>query len=323
MAYSPRFLGDYLKQRRLNFNIDFSEIERDTGIRPEYIDALEKRAFDKLPADIYLIPITRQYAKYLGLDEEAIVEQLKQEKADYLNHQNILHQETNKIVLSHTTPITGKKIFISLATSILALVVFYVVQQFYQVSSPPDIVIFEPASGITINSGNILVKGKTSNATKIEFNGKVINTDNDGQFNIPVDLKNGENNIAIVATSNNGQKNGENLIVYANIPQPPALQDHINKGAFTLALTASDTSWISVKTDGETIQKTMQVGDKEEFTGKNISLIAGNAGAIAVAVNNAPPTVLGDKGSVVRKNYSWDDTNLSYLSPSSQDQKLP
>lgn len=314
MASSPRFLGDYLKQRRLSCHIELSEIERDTGIRPDYIDALERRDFDKLPADIYLIPITRQYAKYLALDDNAIIEQLKAEKADHLNHKNQLLQNKNTTLLSNTTPITGKKIFISLATSILGLIVFYIVQQFYQVSSPPNIVIFEPASGVTINGGNILVKGKTSNASKIEFNGKVINTDKDGQFNIPVDLKNGENSIAIVATSNNGQKNGETLTVYANVPQTPALEDHINKGTFTLAMTAHDTSWISVKTDGETIQKTLQAGEKEEFTGKNIDIIAGNAGAIAIALNGSPATILGEKGSVVRKSYSWNDANLSYLS---------
>ncbi len=312
MALTPRFLGDYLKQRRLSFNIELSEIERDTGIRPDYIDALERRDFDKLPADIYLIPITRQYALYLGLDADTVISQLKEEKLDYLNHQNQLTVE-NKLVLSHTTPITGKKIFISLATSILGLIVFYIVQQFYQVSSPPDIVIFEPATGITVSSNNILVKGKTSNASKIEFNGKVINTDNEGQFNIPIDLKNGENNIAIVATSNNGQKNGENLIVYADIPQTAQLEDHVSKGTLTLAITATDTSWVSVKTDGTSVQKTMQAGEKEEFTGKNIDIIVGNAGALAVGLNGSPATVLGDRGSVVRKSYSWDDTNLSYL----------
>lgn len=312
MAFTPRFLGDYLKQRRLSFNIELSEIERDTGIRPEYIDALERRDFEKLPADIYLIPITKQYALYLGLDADAVINQLKEEKLDYLNHQNQLEID-NKLVLSHTSPITGKKIFISLATSILGLVVFYIVQQFYQVSSPPDIVIFEPATGITVSSNNILVKGKTSNASKIEFNGKVINTDTEGQFNIPVDLKNGENNIAIVATSNNGQKNGENLIVYADIPQTAQLEDHVTKGTLTLAITATDTSWISVKTDGESVQKTMKAGEKEEFTGKNIDIIAGNAGALAVGLNGSPATILGDRGSVVRKSYNWDDTNLSYL----------
>lgn len=312
MALTPRFLGDYLKQRRLSFNIELSEIERDTGIRPDYIDALERRDFEKLPADIYLIPITKQYARYLGLDADAVVNQLKEEKIDYLNHQNQLTIE-NKLVLSHTTPITGKKIFISLATSILGLVVFYIVQQFYQVSSPPDIVIFEPATGITVSSNNILVKGKTSNASKIEFNGKVINTDNEGQFNIPIDLKNGENTIAIVATSNNGQKNGENLTVYADIPQTAQLEDHVTKGTLTLAITATDTSWVSVKTDGTSVQKTMQAGEKEEFTGKNIDIIVGNAGALAIGLNGSPATILGDRGSVVRKSYSWDDTNLSYL----------
>lgn len=314
MSTLPRFLGDYLHQRRTDHGIALQEIERDIGIRPEYIEALEQRDFSKLPADIYLLQIVRQYARYLGLEEESIIKRLKIEKADFLKHQNKLSEQK---VLSHHFPITGKKIFIGIATSVLSLVGLYIAQQFYHVSAPPDIVIYEPKNGITITGNNILVKGKTNNASKIEFNGKVISTDTEGNFNIPVDLKNGENSIAVVATSNNGQRSGEDLTVYSigTISTPAAPQEHLNKGTFTLAITAKDTSWISIKTDGNTIQKTMKSGDKEEFIGKNIDIIAGNAGGIEIALNGSTATTLGDKGSVVRKSYSWNDANISYLNP--------
>lgn len=59
----------------------------------------------------------------------------------------------------------------------------------------------------------------------------------------------------------------------------------------------------------------MKSGDKEEFIGKNIDIIAGNAGGIEIALNGSTATTLGDKGSVVRKSYSWNDANISYLNP--------
>lgn len=310
------FLADDLRERRINHSIDFAEIERDTGIRKEYIEALERRDFESLPADIYLLPIVRSYAKYLGMNEREVVLRLKKEKEDFAKNKNINLSEDLQI-LSHASPITGKNIFLGAATSILALVVFYVVQQFYHVSSPPDLVIFEPVSGVSVTHDNVLVKGRTNNSSKIEFNGKVISTDSNGTFSIPVNLKNGENTISIVATSNNGQRHGENLLVYADLPTetltPPPLAGHLSKDALTLSITANDTSWVSIKTDGETMQKTMRAGDLEEFTGKTIELIAGNAGALAIALNGSNPTVLGEKGEVVKKSYSWDDTNISYL----------
>ncbi|OGC81807.1 MAG: hypothetical protein A2V81_01730 [Candidatus Abawacabacteria bacterium RBG_16_42_10] len=308
------FLADDLKERRVSHNIGFAEIEKDIGIRKEYIEALESRSFDKLPADIYLIPIVRSYAKYLGLDERAVLQKFKQEKEDHAKSKT-LDLSPDAQILSHSSPITGKNIFLGTATAVLALVVFYVVQQFYHVSSPPDLVIFEPASGINISNNNILVKGRTNNSSKIEFNGKVISTDNNGNFSIPVDLKNGENTISIVATSNNGQKHGENLLVYADLPTSTStpLAGHLSRDALTLSISANDTSWVSIKTDGESIQKTMRAGDEEAFTGKTIELIAGNAGALAIALNGSNPTILGEQGEVIKKRYSWDDTNISYL----------
>ncbi len=310
------FLADDLRERRISHNIDFSEIEKDTGIRKEYIEALENRAFDKLPADIYLLPIIRSYAQYLGMDERDVIHRLKREKEDYAKNKNINLNPDSKI-FSNTSPITGKNIFLGAATSILALVVFYIVQQFYHVSSPPDLVIFEPATGVNVTHDNVLVKGRTNNSSKIEFNGKVISIDSNGNFSIPVNLKNGENTISIVATSNNGQKHGENLLVYADLPQdtstPTPFAGHLSKDSLTLSIAANDISWVSIKTDGETMQKTMRAGDQEEFTGKTIELIAGNAGALAIALNGSNPTILGEKGEVVKKSYSWDDTNISYL----------
>jgi len=57
----------------------------------------------------------------------------------------------------------------------------------------------------------------------------------------------------------------------------------------------------------------MRAGDEEAFTGKTIELIAGNAGALAIALNGSNPTILGEQGEVIKKRYSWDDTNISYL----------
>jgi len=311
MEFSHQFLGDYLQTRRTQFNISLAEIERDTGIRPEYISALENRDFDQLPADIYLLPIVKTYARYLGLDEKNIISRLKEEKEYFRKHRANL--ATSSEILSHTKPITGKKISLGIAAAVLSLVAFYITSQFFNVSSPPDLLVFEPANGVSTNNANILVKGRTSNGSKIELNGKTVSTDSEGNFNIPVNLTAGENHIAIVATSNNGQKIGENLLVYADPPAAPEkLPDHLSKDNLTLEITVTDTSWISIKSDGETIQKTLKPGDTEAINGKNIDLIAGNAGGVTIALNGGNPTVLGAKGEVIRKHFSWNDLNLGY-----------
>ncbi|MBI4836754.1 MAG: DUF4115 domain-containing protein [Candidatus Abawacabacteria bacterium] len=313
MNLDSQFIGDYLHTRRTQFGITLAEIERDTGIRPEYINALEQRDFDRLPADIYLLPIVKSYARYLGANERSVVQQLKTEKEYFSKHHSLIASE-EKQILSHAHPVTGKRMFLGLAAATLGLVVFYITQQFFNVSSPPNLIIFEPANGVSINNPNILVKGRTSNGSKIELNGKTVSTDGEGNFNVPINLNNGENHIAIVATSNNGQKIGESLLVYATLPDTTAvLPDHLAKDSLTMEITAHDTTWISIKADGESLQKTLKAGDKEAINGKDIDLIAGNAGGIAVALNGGNPILLGEKGQVIRKHFSWNDLNIGYL----------
>lgn len=315
MDINQQSLGEFLHARRSQCGITLSEIQKDTGIRPEYIEALEQRDYSKLPADIYLLPIVKTYSKYLGLNDRETIQRLREEKEYFAKHQ---YGDTNhnQQVLSYASPITGKKLFLGLAAATLSLIAFYITLQFFNVSSPPNLVIFEPANGVNTNASNILVKGKTSNGSKIELNGKVVSTDHEGNFNVPVNLTSGENHIVIVATSNNGQKMGDNLLVYANpIDAPQVPPDHITKDSLAMEITAHDTTWISIKTDGETIQKTLNPGDKESVSGKDIDLLAGNAGGIAIALNGGNPTIPGEKGQVIRKHFNSNDLNLSYLTP--------
>jgi transcriptional regulator with XRE-family HTH domain len=61
-------LGETLRRARLSKNVTFEDAERVTRIRREYLEALEREDFNKLPAPVYARGFLRSYAGYLGLD---------------------------------------------------------------------------------------------------------------------------------------------------------------------------------------------------------------------------------------------------------------
>lgn len=76
-------VGEQLRQARLRQGIDLKEAENATKIRSKYLEALENEEFNVLPGRIYVIGFLRTYAKFLNIDSEKLVENLKSTIPDH------------------------------------------------------------------------------------------------------------------------------------------------------------------------------------------------------------------------------------------------
>ncbi len=63
-------LGELLREARLQRALTLAEVERDTRINRDYLEALESERYELLPAPVYARGFLRSYARHLGLDEE-------------------------------------------------------------------------------------------------------------------------------------------------------------------------------------------------------------------------------------------------------------
>src|SRR3990172_2781178 len=73
-------VGDILGQRRLSLGIALERVARDTQIQAKYLAALEQADKRNLPAEIYVRGFVRSYARYLRLDEQALLTQWERER---------------------------------------------------------------------------------------------------------------------------------------------------------------------------------------------------------------------------------------------------
>jgi cytoskeletal protein RodZ len=72
-------LGQALREARLERGIDLTEVERVTKIRVKFLRAMEEDSWGDLPPPAYARSFLQTYARYLGLDDEALVEQYRED----------------------------------------------------------------------------------------------------------------------------------------------------------------------------------------------------------------------------------------------------
>jgi cytoskeleton protein RodZ len=68
-------IGESLREARSRRGLDFPEAEAATLIRARYLEALEREQFDLLPSGAYRRSFLREYADFLGLDGDLLVEE--------------------------------------------------------------------------------------------------------------------------------------------------------------------------------------------------------------------------------------------------------
>ena len=71
-------VGETLRRERIKRNLDLDEISTELKISTRFLQAIENDQYDKLPGGVFARSFVRQYARLLGLDEEAIASQVQQ-----------------------------------------------------------------------------------------------------------------------------------------------------------------------------------------------------------------------------------------------------
>jgi len=76
--------GERLKRERELREISLEELSKSTRISSRFLDALENESWEKLPGGVFGHGFVRTIARYLGLDEEALLAEYDLARADKL-----------------------------------------------------------------------------------------------------------------------------------------------------------------------------------------------------------------------------------------------
>jgi cytoskeleton protein RodZ len=71
-------IGETLRQERLRRDLELEQVSRDLKISPRFLEAIEDEQFEKLPGGVFAKSFVRQYARYLGLDDDEYAAAMQQ-----------------------------------------------------------------------------------------------------------------------------------------------------------------------------------------------------------------------------------------------------
>ena len=115
-------IGEILREARESHGVSIEEAAEDLQIRPSYIKNLEDGDINKFKDVLHVKDFIRNYAKYLGIDGEKLVDDFNEYLFDYTSRIPIdkiieastsVKKEEKKIVSPYTKP-TKKSMFFSL-----------------------------------------------------------------------------------------------------------------------------------------------------------------------------------------------------------------
>lgn len=201
-----RTVGEILKAVRLEKKQTYSEIEKETKIRAEYLELLEKNEFKKIPGGA---PITKgfikNYADYLGLNAGQVLAILRRDFLESKSGEII----PRGMVESLNTPKFNwnpKLTFIAGVAIIFLSLSFYLFWQYSSSFFAPKLEVFSPKEGLKTNSPALEISGKIDSDASLFINREMKIVLSDGTFSDQVSLETGQNEITIEAVSRRGKR---------------------------------------------------------------------------------------------------------------------
>lgn len=193
-------LGERLARLRQEGGFSVEEIEKKLGIQKNYLVALEKSKYQKLPGEVYTINFLKKYAQFLQVNPEMVLSLYRQEHQIF----SLVKKEKKptKAVRSIITPLSIRYAIIIIITIGLLL---YLGLQIKTIFAPPNLTIDSPPDNLVTNQSSIKVSGKTEPEVQITINGQPVLADLNGNFSKTVDLQEGVNTIKIAVSKEKSQ----------------------------------------------------------------------------------------------------------------------
>ena len=224
-------VGETLQAARERKGVDLYRAERDTKIRLRYLSALEDSDYDELPAPVYVKGFLRNYAIYLGLDPDEVLDRWHDEMEQ-------MRTATRVAVAPPPMPLVepgGRRVTITpgmfVAGLVLLVVVAFVgylgVQLLRFVEVTPIELTYPVDRFSELDAESVVLEGTSGPGAVITIRGSsdaLYNTtaNDEGAWARDVILARGRNNFSVTAQDPVTGRESAPLALTINVPLPQA-----------------------------------------------------------------------------------------------------
>lgn len=186
--------GEKLRAARAEKGLTLEQISKKTKIKEHFLEYIEKGEYQKLPSVSYAQGFVRNYARFLGLNEEELMAIFRRE-FDEERSFRVLPKgfETEEFPVSKFRLSRG---FYLVAGAFLIFVFFLLFQYRYAFLNPP-LTINSPKNLSVITTSTVTVSGKTDSNSTVYVNSDLVSLDSNGNFTKTISVFPGKTTIGV------------------------------------------------------------------------------------------------------------------------------
>lgn len=195
-------LGDRLLEERKKQGFSLDEVAKATKIREQFIEAIEKGEYQKLPSSAYAQGFVKNYIEFLGLPEKELLALFRRE----FNEKEFLGVLPQSFTKPKEFSLQGIKIrYIKWIIILFALIVLYILFQYKSAIFNPSLSVTTPLEKVIVHSQVLSVRGTTEPNTTVTVNAIPVFVDSSGNYAKEITVFPGSVTIVVKATNSFGK----------------------------------------------------------------------------------------------------------------------
>lgn len=283
-------IGESLRSTREAKGISLEQAEEDTKIRKRYLQALEEGDYDVIPGRVYAKGFLRNYANYLGLDQEEVMLEYKLLGVPAKEEYKRIDIEASINKKRRSSGRADRKTYLATVLIAVFAVLILVVYNFAfknNTNNTSNLADNRPTTESNKPSGQPPAQQPQAQQPQAQQPG--------GQSGNPSSGSTGAGNSGDTGTANNNGTTGNNGANGQNV------------SGVRLTLNVKDqASWIRVTVDG-VIKFTgeLKPGESKTYSGTGkIKVRVGNAGAVEATFNGQNIGTMGAMGQIADREFT-------------------
>lgn len=195
-----RTIGEVIRQARVKKKLSRAKLEQETKIRREFIEAVEKQEWSKLPELPVVTGFVKNIAQTLGLNKEQTVALLRR---DY-PPKNL--RISPKPDISDKFTWSPRLTFFVGVFLVAFLIIVYLGLQYVNFISPPSLAVDHPQETQVVSENTLRVSGATDVDATVSVNNQPVLIKENGEFETEIEIFEGTNEVVVIATSRSGKQ---------------------------------------------------------------------------------------------------------------------
>jgi cytoskeletal protein RodZ len=222
-------LPERLYAARERKGVDLYRAERDTKIRARYLGALERGDYKELPGAVYTKGFLRNYALYLGLEPEEVLDHWRRERGEARDATPVIAVPRPIAAPRQGLTFSPSILVVALLTVFVLAFVAYIGVQVLRFAEPPTIAVTDPVSRVidvdeattSYTLRGTTIPGATVSIAAPGRDPYQVSAGPDGDWTADVDLRRGRNQFDVSAVDpDTGKRSQDTIRLFIAVPFP-------------------------------------------------------------------------------------------------------